>query len=84
MINIYGIQNETFVLSYLLPICKLGVVHYKILNEFYIMWPRLDNIYTHKNLISAILIVFLCIFDIFIHNLLTLTGQNITTWTIFI
>jgi hypothetical protein len=47
MINICVIQNETYVLTYLVPICKLGIVHYKIFNEFYIMWLRLNNFYTH-------------------------------------
>jgi len=37
MINIYGMQNETFVLTYLLPVFKLGTVHYKIFIEFYIV-----------------------------------------------
>jgi len=72
MINVSGLQNETFVLTYLLLICKFGIVRYKIFNEFYIMWPRLNNFYTHKNLMSTILIIFLHIFDIFIRNLVTL------------
>ena len=48
MININGIQNETFVLTYLLRFCKLGIVYYKIFSEFYVMWPRLNNFYTHE------------------------------------
>jgi hypothetical protein len=48
MINIYEIQNKTFVLTYLPPICKLGIVHFKIFNAFYFMWPRLNNFYTQK------------------------------------
>lgn len=46
------------------------------------MWNLwLSNFYTYKNLI---LTIFLPVFDIFIHNLDTITGQDITNPEIFI
>jgi len=40
-VNVHEIYTKSFVSTYLLPIYKLGVLHYNIINEYYITWPTL-------------------------------------------
>ena len=76
---------KTFVSTYLLPICKFGVSYYRFSMSFTShgqhLW--LNHFYTHKNLISSILYIFLPIFVVFVHNFDTVTDQDIINPTNF-
>jgi len=81
-----GDNIKTYLLIYyLLPIYKLAyyVIRFSISFTSRGLHFRFNRFYTHKNLISTIFAIFLPIFDIFIHNLGTITGQENNNPTIF-
>jgi hypothetical protein len=85
MYDIYTIYTQyisAHVSTYWMPIYKLGLLQYKIFNDFISRGQQLrgNNFYTHKDILRN----FLNMFNVFTHNLDTIKSQDITNRTIFI
>ena len=78
------IYLKTFVSTYLLHIYELGILHYKIIEEFTFRGTCDLIILTHIRVLFQHFNNFSTSFDAFIHYLDTITGQDITNTMIFI